>query len=40
MNRGYPVLKIEARVEPYENGRGSLLRVSRAGAPRKLLTPP
>ena len=32
----YPVLEIEARVEPYENGRGFSLRVLRAGAPRKL----
>ena len=36
----YPVLEIEARVEPYENGRGFSLRVLRAGAPRKLPTPP
>ncbi|HEY3855142.1 MAG TPA: DNA polymerase III subunit alpha [Verrucomicrobiae bacterium] len=31
----YPVLEIEARVEPFENGRGFSLRVLRAGAPRK-----
>jgi DNA polymerase III alpha subunit len=31
----YPVLEIEARVEPFENGRGYSLRVLRAGAPRK-----
>ncbi|HEX5400309.1 MAG TPA: DNA polymerase III subunit alpha [Verrucomicrobiae bacterium] len=36
----YPVLEIEARVEPYENGRGFSLRVLRAGAPRKSQTPP
>jgi DNA-directed DNA polymerase III PolC len=30
----YPVLEIEARVEPFENGRGFSLRVLRAGAPR------
>ena len=36
----YPVLEIEARVEPYENGRGFSLRVLRAGAPRKLSPPP
>ena len=30
----YPVLEIEARVEPYENGRGFSLRVLRAGKPR------
>ncbi len=34
----YPVLEIEARVEPFENGRGFSLRVLRAGAPRKLPT--
>src|SRR5438552_9381945 len=28
----YPVLEIEARVEPFENGRGFSLRVLRAGA--------
>lgn len=32
----YPVLEVEARVEPFENGRGFSLRVMRAGAPRKL----
>jgi DNA-directed DNA polymerase III PolC len=32
----YPVLEIEAKVEPFENGRGFSLRVLRAGAPRKL----
>jgi len=31
----YPVLEVEATVEPYENGRGFSLRVLRAGAPRK-----
>ena len=36
----YPVLEIEARVEPFENGRGFSLRVLRAGAPRKLPTAP
>ncbi len=30
----YPVLEIEASVEPYENSRGHTLRVLRAGAPR------
>ena len=30
----YPVLEIEARVEPFENGRGYSLRVLRAGKPR------
>ncbi|MSU64242.1 MAG: DNA polymerase III subunit alpha [Pedosphaera sp.] len=30
----YPVLEIEARVEPFENGRGFSLRVLRAGKPR------
>jgi DNA polymerase-3 subunit alpha len=33
----YPVLEIEARVEPYENSRGFSLRVIRAGKPRKRL---
>jgi DNA polymerase-3 subunit alpha len=33
----YPVLEIEARVEPYENGRGFSLRVIRAGKPREAL---
>ena len=31
----YPVLEVEARVEPFENGRGFSLRVIRAGEPRK-----
>jgi error-prone DNA polymerase len=30
----YPVLEVEARVEPFENGRVFSLRVLRAGAPR------
>jgi DNA-directed DNA polymerase III PolC len=30
----YPVLEVEARVEPFENGRGYSLRVFRAGKPR------
>ena len=30
----YPVLEVEARVEPYENGKGFSLRVLRAGKPR------
>src|SRR6185503_14859906 len=30
----YPVLEVEARVEPFENGRGYSLRVLRAGKPR------
>ena len=30
----YPVLEVEARVEPFENGRGFSLRVMRAGKPR------
>ena len=30
----YPVLEIEASVEPFENGRGFSLRVRRAGKPR------
>ena len=30
----YPVLEIEARVEPFENGRGFSLRALRAGKPR------
>jgi len=30
----YPVLEIEARVEPFENGKGFSLRVMRAGKPR------
>ncbi len=32
----YPVLEIEARVEPFENGRGFSLHVLRAGRPRTL----
>lgn len=36
----YPVLEIEARVEPFENRRGFSLRVLRAGAPRKLPVAP
>lgn len=32
----YPVLEIEARVEPFDNKRGFSLRVSSARAPRKL----
>jgi len=31
----YPVLEIEARVEPFENERGFSLRVLRAGKPRQ-----
>jgi DNA-directed DNA polymerase III PolC len=30
----YPVLEVEAKVEPFENGRGFTLRVLRAGKPR------
>jgi DNA-directed DNA polymerase III PolC len=30
----YPVLEVEARVEPFDNGRGYSLRVLRAGKPR------
>jgi len=30
----YPVLEVEATVEPFENGRGFSLRVARAGKPR------
>jgi DNA polymerase III alpha subunit/nucleotidyltransferase/DNA polymerase involved in DNA repair len=30
----YPVLEVEARVEPFENGRGFSLRALRAGKPR------
>lgn len=33
----YPVLEVEARVEPFENGRGFSLRVLRAGKPRYIL---
>ena len=32
----YPVLEVEAKVEPFENGRGFSLRVRRAGKPRTL----
>jgi DNA-directed DNA polymerase III PolC len=35
----YPVLEIEARVEPFENHRGFSLRVLRAGAPRTKANP-
>ena len=31
----YPVLEVEAKVEPFENGRGFSLRVLRAGKPRE-----
>jgi DNA polymerase-3 subunit alpha len=31
----YPVLEVEARVEPFENGNGFSLRVLRAGRPRQ-----
>jgi len=31
----YPVLEVEAKVEPFENGRGFSLRVLRAGKPRQ-----
>jgi len=31
----YPVLEVEARVEPFDNGRGFSLRAIRAGPPRK-----
>ncbi len=30
----YPVLEVEATVEPYENGRGFTLRVIRVSKPR------
>lgn len=30
----FPVLEVEARVKPYENGKGFSLRVLRAGKPR------
>jgi DNA polymerase-3 subunit alpha len=36
----YPVLEVEARVEPYENGKGFSLRVIRAGEPRRITAPP
>ena len=32
----YPVLEVEATVEPFENGRGFSLRVLRAGKPRQI----
>lgn len=35
----HPVLEIEARVEPFENGRGFNLRVFRAGGPRLAKSP-
>lgn len=31
----YPVLEVEARVEPFDNGKGFSLRVLRAGPPRR-----
>jgi DNA-directed DNA polymerase III PolC len=34
----YPVLEVEATVEPFENGHGYSLRVLRAGKPRTLTT--
>ncbi len=34
----YPVLEVEAKVEPFENGRGFSLRVMRAGKPRVKFT--
>jgi DNA polymerase III alpha subunit len=34
----YPVLEIEARVEPFENSRGFSLRVLRAGKPRMCIS--
>lgn len=33
----YPVLEVEAKVEPFENGKGFSLRVIRAGQPRCML---
>ena len=36
----YPVLEVEATVEPFENGRGFSLRVLRAGKPRLTLASP
>src|SRR5437667_12342734 len=36
----YPVLEVEARVEPFDNGRGFSLRVVRAGKPRMTSKPP
>ena len=35
----YPVLEVEATVEPFENGRGFSLRVLRAGKPRVVTHP-
>lgn len=35
----YPVLEVEATVEPYDNGRGFTLRVHRVGKPRTMQTP-
>jgi DNA-directed DNA polymerase III PolC len=35
----YPVLEVEARVEPFDNGRGFSLRVLRAGKPRPKWSP-
>ncbi len=32
----YPVLEVEARVEPFENGKGFSLRVIRANQPRQV----
>jgi DNA polymerase III alpha subunit len=32
----YPVLEVDASVEPYDNGRGFTLRVHRVGKPRPL----
>ena len=32
----FPVLEVEARVEPFENGRGFSLRAIRAGPPRRV----
>jgi len=34
-----PVPEVEARVEPFENGRGFSLRVLRAGKPRQRTAP-
>jgi len=33
---GYPVLEVEAKVEPFENWRAFPLRVVRTGRPRRL----
>lgn len=35
----YPVLEVEAKAEPFENGRGFSLRVLRAGKPRPRAAP-